>query len=489
MLNLVTSYISRLSAYCSKQCSTTLFDRISLASLLPMLLLFFVFATAQAWAGVTFTVPGANVQVTGSAPLVATVSSNGAPIVSVQVLDGSTQLASYAGNGSSSITIHAVYSLSAGSHTLTVKGTDTGNVTYSATRTFTVAGNGSVTQSPASDSEGPSPTPWQATCTADSGRVINTMKLYLDFNPTEIASFTGLSSGSVTESQSLNLAGGSHSLTTNCWDNSGQVYQSSIDFAVGTAFPAGPGNAITLNLDNPANGWHDCSGCSGTPGGDALHSDTYPALPPTFPTIDNDSRGFSITANDGPTFQGYLWFTSFNNSAGFGPNGPVAWIFDFYANVNNPLNPDFASEFDGNQNVGAPSGKSWVIGTECNYGANPLSGHPTIWRFDDGNLNGGHGSWNDTYNGGGSLTCPMTAAGHWYHVQMYFTLDASTFTYTLRNLRVKDTTLNSVLEDDSVLFTFKGLIDNHGNSIDTQLDGNNNHSYGVTYDKIVVTRW
>jgi hypothetical protein len=439
-------------------------------------------------AGVTITIPGPNVQVVNPAPLFATITSTGAPITNVTVSVGGTQLGSYAGNGSATINIHGVYPLATGSHTVTVTGTDSNNVQYTGTQTFTVASNGSVTQSPVADDEGPSPTSWQATCTANSGQVITAMKVYLDFNSTPVASFTG-STSSLTESQSFSVSNGSHSLTTNCWDGTGQVYQSSRDFAAGAAFPAAPGNATTLNLDNPSNAWTACAGCSGTPGGDAPHTMTYPAEPPNFETLDNDSRDFAITSNLGSTFQGFLWFTSFSNTTGFGPNGPIAWIFDYYVNVTNPLNPDFALEVDGNQTPGAPSGEGYVLGTECNYGANPLTGHPVIWRFDDGNLNGGAGTWNDTYDGGGALSCPLTSQGHWYHVQMYFTVDASTFTYTLHNLRVKDTTLNSVVEDSGTAFTFKGVNSSHGNSLDIQLDGNQNHTYHSDFDKLTIIRW
>lgn len=453
-------------------------------------------SSKQAWAGVAFTIPGAGVQVTGPVPLVVSVSSAGPNITNVQVLDGSTQIGSYAGNGSATINIHAVYALTIGSHTLTVKGTDANGNTYTGTQTFSVSGNGSVTQSPSSEAENPAPVTWQATCAANSGHVINAMNVYGDFQPTPIGSFTGLNSSSVTESESFDTSsfpagadGHSHSLTTNCWDETGQVYQSSIDFAFGSAFPGAPGSAVILNMDNPSSGWQACPGCSGTPGGDATESMTYPAVPPNFPTIDDDSRNFTITSFKGSTFQGFLWFTNFTNTTGFGPNGPVAWIFDYYVNVSNPLSPDSAVEFDGNQVPGSPSGDSFVLGTECNYGANPLPGNPTVWRFFDGNLGSGKGSWNDTYNSSSALSCPVSSAGHWYHVQMYFTVDAGSFTYTLHNVRVKDTNLNSILQDSSAAFTFKGVIGNHGNGIDVQLDGNNNHTYAATYDKITITRW
>jgi len=56
-------------------------------------------------------------------------------------------------------------------------------------------------------------------------------------------------------------------------------------------------------------------------------------------------------------------------------------------------------------------------------------------------------------------------------------------------MRVKDTTTNTIVQDSTAAFTFKGTIDSHGNSIDIQEDGNNNHSYGATYDKLIILRW
>lgn len=463
----------------------------------------------SASAQVTITVPGVvspSIQITSPVPFRALVNSgNSFNIKTVQVLDGSTQIANYAGNGTTSTDVRGVFPLASGTHTLTVTGTDTNNGTVSATTTFVVASNGSVTQSPVIDSESPSPVSWQATCTANSGHVITSMAVYLDF-PTNgqplVPTFTGLNQNSVTESESFDstkIPSGSHSLTTNCWDNSNpvQVYQSSVDFTVGASFPTAPGNAVSLNLDNNSSDpWQDCvptknpPGCSGTTGGDtSVHSDTFGGLNtnPLVQTIDNQSRQFSITTNDGATFQGFLWFAHFsdgNMGTQFVNGFPENWIFDYYVDVANPLSPDYALEFDANQTPGAPAGDGYVLGTECNYGANPLSGNPTVWRFWDVS------TWNDTYLNNNALNCPLTAAGHWYHVQMYFTIDTSTNKYTVQNVRVTDTTTNSVVQDSSTPFSFGvTTTTGHGNSIDVQEDGNNNHTYVATYDKINIIRW
>lgn len=100
--------------------------------------------------------------------------------------------------------------------------------------------------------------------------------------------------------------------------------------------------------------------------------------------------------------------------------------------------------------------------------------------------------WNvSSWDGANSaVPCPLGSYGHWYHVQMYFTLNTVAANYTLQNVRVKDTSANSVVEDLAPVLTFGAAnTPNHGNGIDVQEDGNNNHTFPVTYDKITVIRW
>ena len=457
---------------------------------LILLLLIIVFMPISSQAQVNITVPGnitPSIQITGAVPLRAVANSgNSFAVDKVQVLDGTTQIGIYTGNGTTQMDLRGVFALSSGTHTITVKETDTNGGTQSSTTTFVVASTGDVTQSPAQDSESPSPVSWQATCTANSGQTITAMNVYLDFNSTPIASFSGLSQSTVTESASFNstqIPNGSHSLTTNCWDSGTGTYQSSVDFTVGTSFPGPSGSSVTLNLDNPAAGWNDCPGCSGDGGGDAgTHSDTYPAVPSGgYPTIDNDSRNFSIstTTNCCGSFQGFLWYTNFSNSSTQFANGyPVSWVYDYYVNVGNPLIGLTDIEFDGNQTAGLPAGWGIVLGTECNLG---ISQTGNIWRFWDA------GAWNGAAS---AVACPLTEFGHWFHVQMYFTLDVGLKQYTVQNVRVKDTSINSVVLDVAPGLTFGAEnTSGHGNGIDVQLDGYGNHTFPVTYDKINIIRW
>jgi len=459
------------------------------AAALPLLLLIVVFMSVISQAQVSIGVPGnisPTIQIAGPVPLRAVVNSGTSfALDHVQVFDGTTQIGSYAGNGTTEFDLRGVFPLSAGTHTMTVTGTDTNGGIRSASTTFVVAANGDITQSPAQDSESPSPVSWQATCTANSGHLIVAMAVYLDHpsNGVPIVSFSGLSQSSVTESASFNstqIPNGSHSLTTNCWDDGTQTLQSSVDFTVGASFPGPSGSSVTLNLDNPSAGWNDCA-CSGDDGGNvSQHSDTYPALPSGgFPTIDNDSRNFSITTTTNPNgfFQGFLWFTNFSNTDSQFANGfPVAWIYDYYVNLGNPLISLSDVEFDGNQTDGLPSGRGMVMGTECNLG---ITQSGNVWRFSDA------GNW----NGNGAVPCPMSSAGHWYHVQMYFTLDPGGATYIVQNVRIKDTSTNTVLVDVAPALTFAADFASHGNGVDVQLDGYGDNMFPVTFDKINIIRW
>ena len=182
---------------------------------------------------------------------------------------------------------------------------------------------------------------------------------------------------------------------------------------------------------------------------------------------DGVARDFDITAQSGSGFSSYLWFSNFPNISPTATN----WVMDYYIKVSDPGN--FGSiELDGNQ---TGSGVNYVIGTECNYGA-PLSGE----------------GWNYVYNNQNPLTCPLSTVGHWYHVQMYFTIDLSAQTYTLEKIRVTDTTSNTIVQDatlGSSLALFHHAGQSHGDGIDLQLDGTNGQSSSATYDKLTISRW
>jgi len=80
-----------------------------------------------------------------------------------------------------------------------------------------------------------SPVPFQATATS-KGLPITAMKVYLDGNPQEIATFNGNGSSSTLTAQSaFAMAAGTHTFNVNAWDTGGAIYQSQITFTVASS--------------------------------------------------------------------------------------------------------------------------------------------------------------------------------------------------------------------------------------------------------------
>jgi hypothetical protein len=195
-------------------------------------------------------------------------------------LDGNpSEIGSYAGNGTSSFTQNATYTMGVGSHNLGVNAWDSGGALYQSAVSFTVSTTGVVIAAPTQNESVTSPVSFDATATSN-GLNITAMNVYLDFNPTAIGSYTGNGTHSLRETASYTIANGTHTIITNAWDSSGQIYESAVNFTVttggGGAIP--PSNAtLTPDIDNMTN-WGACSSaaCSGAGGGSAA------SLIPTF---------------------------------------------------------------------------------------------------------------------------------------------------------------------------------------------------------------
>ena len=56
------------------------------------------------------------------------------------------------------------------------------------------------------------------------------MKVYLDYNSTEIDTFNGNGTSTLTGQNAYSMAAGAHTIITNAWDSSGQLYQSAVSF-------------------------------------------------------------------------------------------------------------------------------------------------------------------------------------------------------------------------------------------------------------------
>jgi len=95
--------------------------------------------TSVGSSGVAITAPGAGTQVKSTVPFSASAtSSGGLAITAMKVYLGSQLLATYNGNGTSSLSVTTFYSIAAGSQTLTVNAWDTGGNLYQTKVNFTV---------------------------------------------------------------------------------------------------------------------------------------------------------------------------------------------------------------------------------------------------------------------------------------------------------------------------------------------------------------
>ncbi len=163
------------------------------ASVLVLLFISCVFASStSAWAaGVTINAPGASAQIVSPVPFSATATSNGLPITAIKVyLDGNpSEIGNYTGNGTSSFTANATYTMAVGSHNLTVNAWDTSDNLYQSVVSFTVATTGVVIAQPTQNESVSSPVSFDATATSN-GLNITAMNVYLDFNPTAIGTYT-----------------------------------------------------------------------------------------------------------------------------------------------------------------------------------------------------------------------------------------------------------------------------------------------------------
>lgn len=183
--------------------------------------------------GVVIGAPGTNSQVTNGTPFQATATSNGPVITAMDVyLDyGSSTFATYNGNGTSSLSESANYSIGTGNHTLIVNAWDSTGQIYQSAVPFTVSSTGVVVNSPAANSTVSSPVNFSATATSN-GQPVSAMDVYLDFNPTAIGSYNGNGTSTFTENTSYTIATGSHILIVNAWDSKGQIYQTAVSFTV-----------------------------------------------------------------------------------------------------------------------------------------------------------------------------------------------------------------------------------------------------------------
>ena len=183
--------------------------------------------------GVVYAAPGSGSQIKNGVPFSATATSNGAAITAMKVyLDyNPTEIASFTGNGTGSLTESSVFTMGTGNHTLITNAWDSSGQIYQDAQTFTVSSTGVNILTPAPGASVSSPVSFSVAATSN-GAVITTMKVYLDYNPTEIATYNGNATSSLSEQDSFTISAGTHTLIVNAWDSGGQIYQSAVSFTV-----------------------------------------------------------------------------------------------------------------------------------------------------------------------------------------------------------------------------------------------------------------
>jgi acid phosphatase len=179
------------------------------------------------WSGATVSSP---VQVLASA-----VSGNSSyPVVGMRLYVDSTLVYTVY-----SASMNTSQTLTPGAHTLTVLAGDASGKSYYKSINITVATatTGSVTiTSPANGATVSSPTQFVASATANSGRTITAMQIYVD-------NVSVYSTSAASINTSLSLASGAHSVVIQAWDSAGTTYKTARNITVsgtgGTGTTAG----------------------------------------------------------------------------------------------------------------------------------------------------------------------------------------------------------------------------------------------------------
>jgi len=153
-------------------------------------------------------------------------------------------------------------SLATGSHHLVVVGWNNSGGSFVADENVTVGSNtgassggtavspaggvGVTIASPGNGATVSSPAQFSASATANSGRVITAMRLYVDNNPVTTVSGASLNT-------SASLANGNHYVAIVAWDNAGASYRSTENITVGTT-SSGGGTPTPTPTPTPASG-------------------------------------------------------------------------------------------------------------------------------------------------------------------------------------------------------------------------------------------
>jgi acid phosphatase len=188
---------------------------------------------AAAASGVTISSPASGATVASPVQFVASAvsSSSTYPITSMRIYVDSTSMYTV-----SAASINTSLTLATGTRNVTIVAWDKSGKSYTTSESITVAASnsrkssGSVTiTSPASGTTVSSPVQFVASATANSGKTITSMEIYVDSVSEYLVDASSLNT-------SLTLASGAHSVVIEAWDNGGTAYKSSRSITVaGTA--------------------------------------------------------------------------------------------------------------------------------------------------------------------------------------------------------------------------------------------------------------
>jgi|SRR5579864_136723 len=348
--------------------------------------------------GVVINAPGESAQVTSPVPFSATATSNGSAITVMKVyLDwNSTPVSTFNGNGVSTLTGSATYSMANGSHTLIVNSWDSSGQIYQSAVDFTVSANGMVISTPGQNAQVTSPVAFDAVVTSN-GAAITAVKTYLDFNPTPIGTYNGNGTSTLSVQDNYTIGNGAHTIIANGWDTGGQIYQSAVNFTVGTSSQTiPPSNATeTSDIDDMTN-WGACSSasCSGHSGGSSQ------SLTPTFGVTNPalDSNGSVKFFTSGTADADVLHWNNL-------PSNDTAthFVLDYNFQVDNTA-PIQALEFDFIQGTGT---QKFNFSSQCD---NSQPSNPVWDTWDEPST-----SWTRT-----SISCAnVLNTNNWHHVRLY----------------------------------------------------------------------
>jgi hypothetical protein len=281
---------------------------------------------------------------------------------------------------------------------------------------------------------------------SSSSSSITTTKVYVDGT-------SKYSVSSATVSTYLTLSSGSHKLTVQSWDSSGNVIKSSVDITVSSS--SIPSTATKYRNIDQMTGWKSCDACAGASGSGPSAVVTL-TQNLSSPSLDGKSAKFYLQGST--SYSNGLWWRQ------LGANDAVShFVYDLYFYLKNPSAAQ-ALEFDVNQGLNS---KKYIFGTECDIKNNH------VWKIYDAYNH----KWMLT-----SIACSAPSAYAWNHLTLEFQRYNGHVKFVSITMNGKKSYLNKSYSPESS--SSKEL------NVAVQIDGDkNNTAYSEYADKINLTAW